>query len=332
MEHCRGGDLEQLLEAQNAFTEVETACIINEVLKVVAACHSKQIVHGDIKPANFLLKEPQALSKGLVERLAQAETCWLRAVDFGCSQPASQGEPLSRRTGTPVFMAPEVFKRHYGLQADMWSVGMMFYHLMTRRFPFWESMDSCRSSTLDEVMRAVTTEQTLVPGRLITAPAGFYAGRTSLRAHACPVGALATGEPASLSRLFIGVQPARHLVRQGTKLTKPNGPASLVLILFTLLGAVAAALRQRMVQTVRECATCHGFGIQRCSLCSGSGTVGWEGKWSHKEPCPMCLGKRFVRCPDCGGSYHRPIFNHSQQGALSLHDLSPLGGSARRQK
>lgn len=40
--------------------------------------------------------------------------------------------------------------------------------------------------------------------------------------------------------------------------------------------------------------------VRRCSLCRGAGVVGWEGKWSHKELCPSCLGKRFVSCPHCG--------------------------------
>lgn len=45
----------------------------------------------------------------------------------------------------------------------------------------------------------------------------------------------------------------------------------------------------------------------RCSLCRGAGVVGWEGKWSHKELCPSCLGKRFVSCPHCGGHPALPI-------------------------
>ncbi len=32
---------------------------------------------------------------------------WLKAIDFGCTQAVIQ-RPLARRTGTPVFMAPEV--------------------------------------------------------------------------------------------------------------------------------------------------------------------------------------------------------------------------------
>ena len=59
----------------------------------------------------------------------------------------------------------------------------------------------------------------------------------------------------------------------------------------------------------------------RCTLCSGRGAVGWEGKWNHKEPCPMCLGKRFVDCPECGGHFHRRIFNHHHHTGLTVTEL-----------
>lgn len=59
----------------------------------------------------------------------------------------------------------------------------------------------------------------------------------------------------------------------------------------------------------------------RCTLCSGTGAVGWEGKWNHKEPCPMCLGKRFVGCPECGGHFHRRIFSHQHHTGLTVTEL-----------
>ena len=45
--------------------------------------------------------------------------------------------PLTRRTGTPVFMAPELYQRQYSYPADLWSCGMMLYQLVSGRFPFW---------------------------------------------------------------------------------------------------------------------------------------------------------------------------------------------------
>ena len=45
--------------------------------------------------------------------------------------------PLTRRTGTPVFMAPELYQRQYSYPADLWSCGMMLYQLLSGRFPFW---------------------------------------------------------------------------------------------------------------------------------------------------------------------------------------------------
>lgn len=127
-------------------------------------------------------------------------------------------------------------------------------------------------------------------------------------------------QPASLSRVFIGVQPGRGVARL-TKVGKPSGPMSLVLLLFTVAGTISAAVRSRLESAARECTTCHGYGINRCTLCSGTGAVGWEGKWDHKEPCPMCLGKRFVDCPECGGHFHRRMFNHHHHSGLTVTEV-----------
>ena len=63
------------------------------------------------------------------------------------------------------------------------------------------------------------------------------------------------------------------------------------------------------------------------------GVIGWEGKWNHKEPCPMCLARRYVNCPSCGGLYHRPFFVHSRSRAAVRTAFPPLvWGRAWRQK
>ena len=171
MERLRGGDLDQALASSGPLSERAAAAVAHEVLKVVATCHAAGVMHGDVKPANFMLREASsglsstdgehgpvlastAVIESLVEGGSRPPARWLSAVDFGCAQPLGRAS-LNRRTGTPVYMAPEVFQRDYGREADLWSAGVMLYQLLSGRFPFWRSLDDCRSRSVDEVMRSV---------------------------------------------------------------------------------------------------------------------------------------------------------------------------------
>lgn len=153
-EFCEGGDLQRLSDGVGAFNERAIALIGFEILKVVKACHDCGVIHGDIKPANFVLKyrykNPLASADA-----ALSATAWLKAIDFGCSQLIEAGQRFSKRTGTPVYMAPEIFERDYGHEADLWGLGMMLYQLYARRFPYWETMGGCRNSKLEEVAACV---------------------------------------------------------------------------------------------------------------------------------------------------------------------------------
>ncbi|KAI8467254.1 MAG: hypothetical protein J3K34DRAFT_523859 [Monoraphidium minutum] len=148
-ELCTGGDLQKLSDDWGQMPERAVALIAYEVLKVVAACHAINVLHGDIKPANFVLRHRQKnpLVSGDLQYLF---TPWLAAIDLGCSQYLGP-ERFSKRTGTPVYMAPEIFERDYYVEADMWSVGIMLYQLYARRFPYWSTYEQCRSARLEEV-------------------------------------------------------------------------------------------------------------------------------------------------------------------------------------
>ena len=47
--------------------------------------------------------------------------------------------------------APEVFIGDYGVEADLWAAGMMMYQLIAGRFPYWPTMDSLSTTSLEQV-------------------------------------------------------------------------------------------------------------------------------------------------------------------------------------
>ena len=63
------------------------ARLLLEILHVVDTCHRAGFVHGDVKPANFVLK----LQHGNPIRALQSghglQGAWLKAIDFGAPQP-----------------------------------------------------------------------------------------------------------------------------------------------------------------------------------------------------------------------------------------------------
>ena len=64
-----------------------------------------------------------------------------------------------KRSGTPVYMAPEIFARNYSQEADLWSTGVLLYQLYSKRFPFWDHVGNCKATKLEEVAEAVITAE-----------------------------------------------------------------------------------------------------------------------------------------------------------------------------
>ena len=120
---------------------------------MLSECHAKKIVHGDVKAANFVVanRVEYHMFKHGTNLLPSG---WLKGIDFGTSQYTGKGR-CSNKVGTPTHWAPEVFAGSYHTEADMWSLGVMLYRLMTGRLPFWDSYEESRLKSEKDVLKGV---------------------------------------------------------------------------------------------------------------------------------------------------------------------------------
>ncbi|KAL8232544.1 hypothetical protein R6Q57_002322 [Mikania cordata] len=124
MELCEGGELFDRIVARGHYTERAAAAVARTMVEVVQLCHKHGVIHRDLKPENFLFANKK-------------ENSPLKAIDFGLSIFFKPGEKFSEIVGSPYYMAPEVLKRSYGPEIDIWSAGVILYILLCGVPPFW---------------------------------------------------------------------------------------------------------------------------------------------------------------------------------------------------
>eukprot|EP01025_Chloroclados_australasicus_P031270 TRINITY_DN3162_c0_g1_i10.p1 TRINITY_DN3162_c0_g1~~TRINITY_DN3162_c0_g1_i10.p1 ORF type:complete len:430 (-),score=37.00 TRINITY_DN3162_c0_g1_i10:2664-3953(-) len=162
MELCKGGDLKGLLDVHGAFSERESAIVLAQVFLALEACHKRKVCFGDVKPANFLLKHKRDHSLDKEEQTQDALS--IRTVDFGCSQRIIASEHLTKMTGTPLYMAPEMFMRDYAFEVDVWAAGVLLYQLLSDLPPFYKSWDELRASDQGTLMLDIMSNPVLFSG------------------------------------------------------------------------------------------------------------------------------------------------------------------------
>lgn len=66
------------------------------------------------------------------------DTCPIKIIDFGLAtlHDPRTDPPMTAFAGSAFTVAPEVVKRRYGKECDMWSVGVITYFLLTQKMPF----------------------------------------------------------------------------------------------------------------------------------------------------------------------------------------------------
>ncbi|XP_024401417.1 calcium-dependent protein kinase 26 [Physcomitrium patens] len=124
MELCAGGELFDRIIQRGHYSEAKAAILIRTIVGVVETCHSLGVMHRDLKPENFLFSSTK-------------EDAALKTTDFGLSVFFKPGEIFRDVVGSPYYVAPEVLRKNYGPEADVWSAGVILYILLCGVPPFW---------------------------------------------------------------------------------------------------------------------------------------------------------------------------------------------------
>ncbi|MFS7908483.1 putative protein kinase CAMK-CDPK family [Helianthus anomalus] len=128
MELCAGGELFDRIIQRGHYTEKKAAELARIIVGVVEACHSLGVMHRDLKPENFLFNDEQ-------------EEAPLKTIDFGLSMFFKPGEMFTDMVGSPYYVAPEVLRKFYSQECDIWSAGVIIYILLCGVPPFWDETE-----------------------------------------------------------------------------------------------------------------------------------------------------------------------------------------------
>lgn len=115
--------------ARGQYSEKDAAHVVRSMLRVVAHCHALGVIHRDLKPENFLLAD-------------RSESPELKAIDFGLSIYFKDGQVMKELAGSAFYIAPEVLKKNYSKQCDIWSCGVILYILLSGMPPFFGDTES----------------------------------------------------------------------------------------------------------------------------------------------------------------------------------------------
>ena len=156
MEHVDGVNLRQAMRASR-FTPAQALGVVPKICEALQYAHDEGVLHRDIKPENILLD-----AKGRV-----------KLADFGIAKLIAESDPTSSKSdakdptlthagaalGTPQYMAPEQRDTPADVdhRADIYSLGVVFYELLTGELPVGKfappSERSAADPRVDDIVR-----------------------------------------------------------------------------------------------------------------------------------------------------------------------------------
>lgn len=124
MEFVEGEALDSLIERKLP-SVAEAVFIFYKILLGVQALHKKGIIHRDLKPKNIMVPNPKNI----------------KIVDFGIAEFITNYDGGKEKNNIPkgsvYYLSPEILEGNPAtVQSDIWSLGVIFYNLLTGEKPF----------------------------------------------------------------------------------------------------------------------------------------------------------------------------------------------------
>jgi serine/threonine protein kinase len=120
----------------------DVANFIGQAASALQHAHEHQVIHQDVKPANFLMRV----------RPEEPDHPDLLLMDFGISRFSTMTTNTSQFIeGTPAYMAPEQWKGHPTYASDQYALAVMAYELLAGRQPFDGRAESIMYKHINEM-------------------------------------------------------------------------------------------------------------------------------------------------------------------------------------
>ena len=125
------------------FVDYDVRFYIFELLKALDFCHSKGVMHRDVKPHNVMIDH---------------EKRKLRLIDWGLAEFYHAGTEYNVRVASRYFKGPELLVdfQEYDYSLDMWSLGAMFASMIFRKEPFFHG--NSNSDQLVKIAKVLGTD------------------------------------------------------------------------------------------------------------------------------------------------------------------------------
>ena len=156
MECIVAGSLSSMLTSFKHFAPQTVANFLKDVIRGLATLHAADIIHRDVKPQNVLV--------------TSSGKC--KISDFGASarisalaRSAGEGGGMVIQ-GTPLYLAPEAARGRPTLKSDIWSVGIMFLHLVTGKPPYSAEDEMLKNPMVFTLCIAKQTIKPIIPSSL----------------------------------------------------------------------------------------------------------------------------------------------------------------------